>query len=411
MASSLRWGDLNLVRPLGEGHAGQVWLATVKRATDTLRQGEEVAVKQYKRWVLQEPGQHERVNRELAASVRVRHPNIVQGVALVSDPEGLPALVMRYHEGRSLEALLAEGRSSGPPLSAAHAFRMLGPLLEAVAALHSEGILHRDIKPANILIETGSGSPRLMDLGVVSDFLLPEQTQTATFLGTVRYADPGYLTGGRFTAASDWYSLGLVAYEMFFAERFLHSEEQWARLVARKLALRLPSGTELAEGCRALGRREGQDAAEAVFFTLTTVLINPTEKALFRLRNAISAEFWERPFFERADGEIVPGEPAGIQEFRASLEGELDRLSRPTRDEALSRLRTHLDEHYWGLRASRHPGLSEPAGPPIDRIPFYAGGSGDDTTYDFFIIDETVTALYRYGHLDAEQDHADDQPR
>jgi len=250
VASSISWEDLTLVRPLGEGHAGHVWLAAVKRPVGTLHQGDELAVKRYKRWVLQEPGQYERIYRELAASINIRHPNVVQGVGLVSDPDGLPALVMIYYDGRPLGSILAECRSSRRPFSVAEAFRLLGALIEAVAALHAAAIFHRDIKPENILIESGSGAPRLMDLGVVSDFLLAEQAQTTQFLGTIRYAEPGYLTGNRFTAASDWYSVGLVGYEMFFAERFLDFEEQWAKLVARKLRSRFPSGTDLAPGCR-----------------------------------------------------------------------------------------------------------------------------------------------------------------
>jgi serine/threonine protein kinase len=80
-----------------------------------------------------------------------------------------------------------------------------------------------------------------MDLGVVSDFLLAEQTQTKEFLGTIRYTDPSYLTGGQFTATSEWYSVGLIGYELFFGSRILGSEEHWAKIIARKLSGPLPS--------------------------------------------------------------------------------------------------------------------------------------------------------------------------
>jgi eukaryotic-like serine/threonine-protein kinase len=183
-------------------------------------------VKRYKRWVLQESGQYERISRELAASVKIRHPHIVHNICLISDPDGLPALVMRYYDGKTLESVLVEGRSKNTHMPIEDAFRVLGQLIDAVTALHKPPIYHRDIKPANILIENGSGSPILMDLGVVSNFFLPEQTETTDFLGTIRYAHPDYLTGGGFTASLDWYSLGLVAYELFCGTRFLASEEQ-----------------------------------------------------------------------------------------------------------------------------------------------------------------------------------------
>jgi len=100
---------------------------------------------------------------------------------LVSDPDGLPALVMKYYHGKTLESVLTEMGSNNNRLRVGDGFRLLGLLIDAVAALHSAGIYHRDIKPANILIEHDSGFPIIMGLGVVSEFLLAEQTQTTNF--------------------------------------------------------------------------------------------------------------------------------------------------------------------------------------------------------------------------------------
>jgi serine/threonine protein kinase len=214
---------------------------------------------------------------------------------------------MMYYHGKTLESVLAEVRSNNSRLSVGDGFRLLGPLIEAVAALHSAGIYHRDIKPANILIEHHSGLPIIMDLGVVSEFLLAEQTQTTNFLGTIRYSDPSYLRGNQFTAASDWYSLGLVGYELFFATRFLGSEEQWARLVARKLSRKLPSKDDLLKKYQQHNELHGQDATEAVFHTLATLLTKATSQRIYGLREAIASAFWTKPFFERIGGEIVLG--------------------------------------------------------------------------------------------------------
>lgn len=417
MASDLRWDDLNFVRELGDGQAGHVWLATVKRAAGGLSTDEQVAVKRYKRWVLQEPGQYERVFRELAASVKIRHPHVVQNICLVTDSDTLPALVMRYYDGKTLESVLAELRSNHDRLPIAEAFQLLGALIDAVAALHAARIYHRDIKPANILVENNSGSPILMDLGVVSDFLLAEQTQTTNFLGTIRYAEPGYLKGVRFKATSDWYSLGLVGYELFFAKRFLASEEQWARLVARKLSRRLPSKDDLAKNYQELTELSGQNAAEAVFHTLRTLLTNSTPQSLHRLRDAISADFWTKPFFEQIDGELVPGEPPTVPAFRFegaygggpdhSPAGSQESLKTAHlrvsgilsgRDEPVL-LPGFLKTNYWKWKVSGMDDIYDLNAKHIEIFSIYAGGGGDDTTYDQIYINAGVMALHRYGYL------------
>jgi serine/threonine protein kinase len=413
LASTLRWDDLNFVKELGEGQASHVWLATVKRATGGLSTNEKVAVKRYKPWVLQEPGQYERVLRELAASVRIRHPHVIQNICLVSDSEGRPALVMRYHDGKSLESIIAESWENNARLPISEVFRFLAALIDAVTALHTVGIYHRDIKPANIIIENGSDAPILMDLGVVSNFLSSGQTQTKSFLGTIRYADPGYLTGASFTAASDWYSLGLVGYELFFGTRFLASEEHWAKLVAHKVSSKLPSEDDLAKNYRDLSELSGQDTAEAVFYTLTTLLTSPEPAKLQRLRNAISLAFWTKPFFENTEGELVPGEPPEVPTFdfsshrpedrphsRSGVQERLGtayrRLSgicskREYNEEVL--LTNYLKSHYWKWRVSGVDATD------IGIFSMYCCGGGDDTTYTNLYINTGIMALYRYGYL------------
>ena len=152
-----------------------------------------------------------------------------------------------------------------------------------------------------------------------------------------------------------------------------------------------------------------------MYFTLTTLLVDPTDKRLLRLRNALSASFWERPFFEQADGELLSAVPVEVPRFIDGLEAKLRYVSErteTTRDEALSALRAHLEEScYWKwrtsgrVRAAQHPWEPEPT--TIDKISFYAGGSGDDTAYEDLEIDRTVMALYRYGYFNAERGDAE----
>ena len=69
MASSLVWNDLELIERLGEGQAGAVWKARLRRAFRGHAAGDLVAVKRYKRWVLEQPGQLERIYRELGSAL------------------------------------------------------------------------------------------------------------------------------------------------------------------------------------------------------------------------------------------------------------------------------------------------------------------------------------------------------
>jgi len=332
-------------------------------------------------------GGYSTIVRELAASGRVRHPNVVENVWLVTDSDtSLPALVMKYYEGTTLESLLDASRAKGTGLPFEHAFRLIGEIIEGVAALHGAGIYHRDIKPANIMIDNKSGSAVVMDLGVVSDFLLAEQTQTIDFLGTVRYADPNYLGGGTFGAASDWYSVGLIGYELFFGVRFLGSEEHWAKIVFEKLRHTLPTLEDLAQQSERFAGHFGQNAAEAVFHTLQTLLFK--SQRLQGLRSGISKQFWTGPFYEQGDAEIVPGEPQEIIDLPRS---QYD-------NEEPSEFAAFVRDGYWGWRTQGSV-LSRDPEKPIAEFPEYAGGSGDDVYYNYIKIDARTLALHRYGRL------------
>jgi serine/threonine protein kinase len=420
MVSTLRWSDLDFGERLGAGQAGEVWLGRVNSAKDGLLHGEKVAIKRYKQWVIEQPGQYVRIHRELAASLKVRHPNVVENICLVTDPNNnLPALVMKYYEGRPLESMIS--RSSRSQLDVGDAFRVLGGVIDGVCALHDAGVLHRDVKPANILIAETSGLPIVMDLGVVSDCFFAEQTQTGDFLGTIRYADPNYLTGGPFTKASDWYSVGLVAYELFFGTRFLDSEDQWARLVIQKASNRLPVSAQFAKQCEKLAGLSGQDAAEAVFYALDTLLFKATPQNLRRLRGAISIGFWRGPFFEQNDGEIIQGEPLMVPSFRVhtrSIRGgwlkphmEQETLKEAAErfndaialstewEEAASGLRDMINSNYWNWRIEGKGGIHDLQAGPLDTYPVYAGESGDDVVYDDIEITAGTLALHRYGYI------------
>ncbi|MFJ3667589.1 protein kinase [Streptomyces sp. NPDC090106] len=208
-------GRYRLVRTLGAGGMGRVWLAY----DDELAC--EVAMKEIALPDVPmdagEPAQRiARARSEARHAARLRgHPH----VATVHDVvvhEGLPWIVMEYvPDSVDLQAVV---RRSGPLLPAQVA-RVGLAVLDALTAGHRIGILHRDVKPANILLASdASGDPYarvlLTDYGIAlqPESREPRLTSTAGILGTPGYLAPERARGEPPTPAADLFSLGATLY-------------------------------------------------------------------------------------------------------------------------------------------------------------------------------------------------------
>src|SRR2546423_3075873 len=286
MTRGLVWTDLELGQALGEGQVGRVHQAQLCRPFGGLDAGASVVVKMYKTWVFEQPGQMERILRELQIGREVLHPNLVQTVSLVSTPEGRPALVMRHYKGNTLEADLMSRRRNNTPYSWCAAVEILRALVSAVVALHDHGVIHRDIKPANVLIT--SEGPILMDLGVVQSTAFPEQTTTGAFLGTIRYAAPEYLFGENYDCSIDVFSIGAIAYELLVGETFRGDETHWARLVIKAASTPRPSYSLLA-------RQHGMNATEYVRFVLDSILDTSQRLTARQLLECLDPRYLDEP--------------------------------------------------------------------------------------------------------------------
>lgn len=200
--------DFDLLRPIGEGGFGRVWLAA-NRTTGQLR-----AVKLIP---LDRSGNRDPAGREIAslarleAHVHCRHPNLLAihhvgqtaehlfyVMDLADDVSGQPASSGPDYRPATLESRLQAG-----PLGPAECASFSRQLLEALACLHQAGTVHRDVKPANCLFI--GGELKLGDFGLLAAANLP-----VSRLGTLRYMPPD----GSMDARADVYAAGLVIYEM-----------------------------------------------------------------------------------------------------------------------------------------------------------------------------------------------------
>ncbi|WP_376796090.1 protein kinase [Thermogemmatispora sp.] len=154
----------------------------------------------------------ERFKREARYAHQLRHKNIVPVLNFGQDGR-LLYLVMPLVTGGTLKALLKDEK----PLSPELALRYLSDLAAALDAVHAhpQRIVHRDVKPSNLLIHQDDGRLVLTDFGIARAMERePPLTQRGWALGTQHYIAPEQ-EKGHAEPASDIYSMGVVAYQMF----------------------------------------------------------------------------------------------------------------------------------------------------------------------------------------------------
>ncbi len=184
-----RVGGYRLLAKIGEGGMGVVHLAQADN-------GARVALKVLRPHVIGDDEARERLSREVASLRRVTSPRVAE--VLDADPWGAtPYVATRYVPGLSLHQHVREHG----PVQGGDLRWFAACLAEAMAAVHTVGVLHRDIKPSNVLLE--GRSPVLIDFGLARLAEDPRLTHTGWLLGTPGYLAPEILYGDDATPASD----------------------------------------------------------------------------------------------------------------------------------------------------------------------------------------------------------------
>lgn len=192
-------GRYVLGEKIGAGGFSEVW-----RATDLVL-SRQVAIK---RLHLGSAEALTRFRAEAQHAGGLSHENI----ARIYDygepaPPQPPFLVMELVDGPSLAGALAAG-----PLDPARGLDIVAQTASGLHAAHLAGLVHRDIKPANLLL-VPDGVVKITDFGIAQATDATAVTGTGQLLGTPGYLAPERVMGAPATAASDLYSLGIVAYE------------------------------------------------------------------------------------------------------------------------------------------------------------------------------------------------------
>ncbi|HVE41773.1 MAG TPA: serine/threonine-protein kinase [Planctomycetota bacterium] len=404
----LRFGRYTLIRELGQGGSGRVYLARDPEL------GREIAIKILDRGVAAQP---ERFRREMGILAALRHPNIVTIYDAGSD-DGRPYYAMEYAPGRSL----AETK-----LPLAEAVKVLEQVALACHAAHEKGIVHRDLKPANVLL---ADRPLVADFGIakVAD---AERTETGMTLGTPSYMSPEQAAGLAVDARSDVFSMGTMLYEMMTGRRPFTGTNVYdiAAQVAKHDPVRpraidgsLPRDLEII-AFKAMAKRPERRYASARAFAedlrawqegrpiaarppslreRTASLLRRHPRLLYSGVAAVtlltffslfrSPAWHERRRFEEAQAAILP-EVARIQAWQVNLYKRAREMSYGELEMAVSKMRPFLNRadlsptlrlqgHSAAARAYLHMGRMQEAREELDRA--IGAGAGGRIGEEYF---------------------------
>ncbi|MBI5068715.1 MAG: protein kinase [Deltaproteobacteria bacterium] len=340
----------------------------------------------------------ERLEREVAALMSLRHPNIVRVHSYERWPDlegGFPYLVMDYVEGRPLQ----EWRERARP-SLARVAAVFERIADALQHMHALGIIHRDLKSENLIVRQVDGVPFIVDFGIARPVLARNVTQ-ASAVGTLTHLAPEYATfldsaEGRRGAPFDWqpatdlYALGYVLYEALaceppvprFPERTARAESELLNAVKsvvprrpKEIEPRIPEALdELVMQLIEKDPRKRPQSAEEVGRRLRDAR---------EAGEALEAAAWARPLdvpgagSEPAAGEDARPEPAvGGEEELAPLEaGDEPKAAAAGKDDKAAAPATGA----WPRKEQRPPAPAPRPSPAVSvptegGSPAYVGG-------------------------------------
>ncbi len=202
-------GDFHIVRRIGQGGMGQVYLA------EQISLKRKVALKFLRSDLAANEVALSRFRTEAESVAKINHPNIVQ-VFTVGQHESMQFMALEYVEGMNLRDYLT--KKGAPDLP--RALLIMRQVAAALWRASETGIVHRDIKPENILL-TRKGEVKVTDFGLSRVFGTDDQlnlTKTGMTMGTPLYMSPEQVQGQAVDPRSDIYSFGVTCYHLLTGE-------------------------------------------------------------------------------------------------------------------------------------------------------------------------------------------------
>jgi beta-lactam-binding protein with PASTA domain/tRNA A-37 threonylcarbamoyl transferase component Bud32 len=196
-------GRYRVLAHLADGGMASVYIALDQRLD------RKVALKVMRSDLAKDESFVERFRREARSAAKLSHPNVV-AVFDQGEDNGHVFLAMELVNGLTLRQVM---HSEGP-LTPRAALDIIDPVLQALGAAHSAGLIHRDVKPENVILRD-DGTVKVADFGLARAIATTTSTaQTGVLLGTVAYLSPEQVERGIADARSDVYAAGLLLFEM-----------------------------------------------------------------------------------------------------------------------------------------------------------------------------------------------------
>jgi serine/threonine-protein kinase len=231
-------GPWRVERELGRGGMGSVYAVHHEEI------GKRAALKvMHSRLVTKQSA--ERMLVEARVVNQVGHPNIVDIFETGTLPDGRPYIVMERLEGVPLAVRADEGKILPDQVIA-----ILLQVCDALIAAHAAGVVHRDLKLDNVFLIDNPDDPahprvKLLDWGIAKVITTDvKHTVEGQLVGTPQYLAPEQARGAAVSAATDVYSLGVMAYELFL-EQLPFEAETSAEIMAMHLRALPPPPSEL----------------------------------------------------------------------------------------------------------------------------------------------------------------------
>lgn len=168
---------------------------------------------------------------EARLAARIRHPNVVPTLDVVSTDDEL-VLVMDYVQGESLARLIRTSRRQGVTIPPRIATAVLAGVLQGLHAAHEAkneraeplGLVHRDVSPHNVLVGT-DGVPRVLDFGVAKAAGRVQTTRDGQLKGKLAYMAPEQVRGGTVDRRTDVYAASIVLWEALTCRRLFDGDD------------------------------------------------------------------------------------------------------------------------------------------------------------------------------------------